>query len=410
MTRNPKHSFARNGAVVGLVAGSTLGLGGCAGHGKYTSAAIDNAQQRMGVMRATAEHDMALQSFLAGDLEKAQRGIDRAITLDPNSAESFALRGRVLIERGAIGEAIFSLKESLKLQPEQPDAHYYLGVAFERIRKPEDALTHFQLAAGLDPDDPQHTVAVAEILIDLGRTPEAREALLASVASEHSSGIKQLLGHIAILEGDPDSAVRELREASLLAANDAAIREDLATALVKAGRFSEADRELAALLAKPSHADRRDLMQVRARCLLAQSRPVEARNLLRKLVNDPAGEADAANWIALGEAAFVTGDHAELRRSAARAVSMAPQRPEGYVLWALWHQSKGDAASALLSIETGAVRAGGDEDLDALRILLLAQLGRDKDAAAALAATDNPGAMIDRLTILTDRLVRMSSP
>jgi tetratricopeptide (TPR) repeat protein len=393
-------------ALLAALAVSAGLLTACGGHGKYTEEGISLAKARLDALKAATEYDMALQAFLAGDLDKASRKAQAARRLSPENAKIPVLEGRIAIERGLMGEALLSLRRAAELDGEQVEAHYYLGVVSERLNETEAAMTHFARAAELEPHNPQHAVAAGEMLIDLGRTGEARAFLEASASAAHAAGVQQLLGHVSLIEGDADGACDHFTRARLLAPDDGAILIDLAGAQMEAGRFADAETNLSHLLRDPANTGRRDLLHMKAECLLALNRPVDAREIYRSLSSGE-GASDARAWTGIARTAYQIRDEKTFRRAASRVISIDPGNPEGYMLYAAIQREKQAFAGALETLDTGLMRAGRHADLLAMRSLVLADLDRDDEAlVAAHAALElDPGSvaamrMLDRLAVV----------
>lgn len=398
---------SRTAACLILVLGTALPLAGCGGHGKYTTEGISLAKTRLDALKAATEYDMALQAFLAGDLDKAGRKAEQALRLADGSARIHVLLGRVAIERGLMGEALLALQKALDADETSVEAHYYMGVVNERVNEHAVALTHFRRAAELEPFNPQYAVAAGEMLIDLGQTADAEAFLESCEAAPHSAGVQQLLGHVAMIEGDAESACDRFGRARLLAPEDGAILDDLAAAQMAAGRFGEAETNLGHLLRDPDERERGDLLHMRAECLLALGRPVDARELYRDLTAGE-GQSDARAWVGLARAAYQIGDARGCQRAASRVTSIDPTLAEGYVLWAAVHRDRDEPETALEKLDTGLMRAGRDADLLAMRSLVLSELGRGGEAlTAAQAALDiDPGhataqRMLNRLAVVS---------
>lgn len=368
-----------------LVLGALLAAGtlaGCGGHGKYTTEKISKAKENMNVMKSATEWEMARQSFLAGDLDKALKAVDRSIALNPQVAKSHVLRGRILMEMGRLDEGLASMNEAKAADPEHVEAPYYAGIIYERIQEREKALAEYTQAAELDPENPQYAIAAAEVMIDLGRRDDAERYLLErNAAFQHHAGVKQVLGHIAVMRGDHERATTLFNEARLLAPEDGAILEDLARAQMESGKYADADMYLERLLAGKEGEGRRDLKHMRARCLIHLNRPMDARALLIELTEGPEGQADADAWIGLGGLAYMLNDNNRLRQSAARAIAIAPDRAEGYMLQALWQRRRGDSAGAAASLAKAAERQGG-QDAQAMLDVVRAELNAGGVASA----------------------------
>lgn len=378
-----------SGAALGIAA-----LSGCGGHGKYTGEFLEQAELRVSQMKAATEWDMARQQFLSGDLEKALQSIDRSLTMDDTVAKSYVLRGRILIEMSRLEPALATLEKAIELNPGDPEAYYYSGIVYERISKPQEAYEAYTKAAETDPTDPQFPLAAAEMLIEQGRLDEA-EALLTgqSAAFEHNAGMRQTLGHIAMMRSDTTRAIELFTEACLLGPGDAALREDLVRAQVSAGQFADADSGLRWLLKQPSHKDRRDLMHLRVKCLVGLDKPVEARTLLLGLLKDNDGGSDIPAWVELGNVSLMLNDQPRLREAAQRLVASAPGRAEGYVFLALWLRDNGQPDRAVAALSQALSVDKGNSDAALLQGIILQDMGRPAEAARAfrLALTRNPG-------------------
>ena len=384
-----------------------LTLGGCGGHGRYTTEGISLAKTRLDALKAATEYDMGMQAFLAGDLDKAARKVDQAERLTPDNAKLAVLRGRIAIERGLMGEALLALRKAAELNESEIEAHYYLGVVAERLNERETALEHFSRAAELEPYNPQHAVAAGEMLVDLGRPDDARTFLRSTESAEHSAGVQQLLGHIAMIEEDPERACDLFNRARLLAPEDAAILTDLVIAQMDSQRFGDALTNLDHLLKEPGNRDRRDLLHLKAECMLSLGRPVDAREIYRKL-SAGEGASDARAWAGLARTAYQIRDEKSFSRAASRVLAVDPTFGEGYILHAAMQRDMGNHAKALEILDTGLMRAGRNADLLAMRSLVLTELDRrDEALIAAHAALDIDPAnraglrMLDRLAVVS---------
>jgi tetratricopeptide (TPR) repeat protein len=381
-------------APLALAAAVLALAGGCSKpHGDYTGKFKQDAEGRMNRLKAGTDWDMAHQQFLSGDLDKALRNVEMSISRADDVAKSHLLKGRILLEMGRMEDAVACFDRSLELDPTLTESHYYKGVVYERFGSREEALASYQAASAQDPSNPQFVVAAAEMLMDMDRLEEARELLTSGSSDfEHNAGVRQTLGHIAMIEGKVDDAVRLFNEACLLAPDEPSLLEDLARAQIAARRFSEAEYSLRRLLAKDTDNTRRDLRHLQARCLIEIDRPVEARSILTDIVNDPQGANDVQTWSELGNIAVMLKDERRLRECATRLVAIAPDRQEGYFLMASWQRSKGNIKGAIASLDKAVERAHGDATPAIMRGVLYMELGMKPQAAQSfrVAMQTNP--------------------
>jgi tetratricopeptide (TPR) repeat protein len=354
---------------------ASLALSGCSGHGKYTAEHMSKAKEKMEVMKSATEWEMARQAFLSGDLDKALKTVDRSIALNSKVCKSYVLRGRILMEMQRLDEALGAFEEAAKLDPKQSDPPYYTALAYERISRPDLAIEHYRKATELDPENPQYAIATAEVMIDLNQITEARAFLESRFATfKHNAGVRQSLGHIALLQKNPKEAVDQFNQARLLAPDDMSILEDLIRAQVETGEFAQAESSLSKILEGPSGKDRRDLQHLHARCLLAVERPMDARAAYLKLIDGAEGQADIEAWIGLGVVSYRINDDAKLRLSAARLVAIAPTRAEGFLLRALYLNRTGDRAAAQRAMTKASTLTSESGDATALVTAVRAEM------------------------------------
>ncbi|MFG0285565.1 MAG: tetratricopeptide repeat protein [Phycisphaerales bacterium JB039] len=392
-TRNT-HSVLRfsTGACAALIMAAG-GMGCFGGHGKHTQAHLNAAQAKMSAMKSATEWDMARQAFLAGDLDKALKHVDDSIALNASVPKSHVLRGRILMEMGNMNGAMESLRTAESLDPQNIDAQYFLGVAHERLGKQDVAAAHYRNASELDTSKAMYAIAAAEMMIDAGQLAEAEQFLVERQSDfEYSAGVRQTLGHIALLGGDAEKARSLFTEARFMAPEDLSVLEDLARAEVATGRFAEAEYNLSQLLEAEGYGDRRDLMHMQSRCLVALDRPVEARDLLTRLTQGDGGAKDVDAWVQLGHVSYVIKDQARLRTCASRVIALTPNRAEGYTLLALYQRSRGDLEGALASLDKACQFRGDDTSPLVLKGLVARKLEQFDTARSAFetASAEDP--------------------
>ncbi len=191
----------------------------------------------------------------AGELEEAARMYQRALQLNPRSAEAHTKLGLLLIQgnrfdeglrhlrtvvehhpdsgearltlaglladTGRLEEAEEHCRAALRLNPESAGAHYTLGFVLAERGNADGALAHYQKAAELQPDSAEAHNALALVLARLGRLEEAiaceRKALainpafaeahvnLGAALAEHGDIAEAITHYERALELKPDS-------------------------------------------------------------------------------------------------------------------------------------------------------------------------------------------------------------
>lgn len=388
-TDSTAHTRALLGPAARMLAAIAMaglfGAGGCAGHKTYTQAHTSSAKIKMDGLKAATEHQMALQAFHAGDLQKALKHCDYSITLNSKVVRSQLLRGRIMLEMGNLEDAAASFAKAQELGPEDAETYYYAGLLAERINDAPAAVTAFTKACELDTSNPQYAIAAAENMIDLKQLDEADSFLAArSDQFKHNPGIRQLRAHIQLMQGDPQTAVKLFAEARLLAPDDASITEDLARTQIQIGEYGQAEANLVRLLKRPEFAERIDLKLLRSQCLVQLDRVVDARSILIEITNSDEGATNIEAWALLTKVSLDVNDVPRARQAAARLIALQPKKADGYVLRAMVQRKAGEYAAAQASLEK-AIAINADAPTLTLFGMILSDQGNHDAASRAYA-------------------------
>ena len=84
------------------------------------------------------------------DLDKAEE-----MLTDADGPDREYVRGLLQFQRGQNKEAAATLESYLQDHAEQPYAHYYAGLAYNALKRPDKMLTHFEIFVKLKPDAPE---------------------------------------------------------------------------------------------------------------------------------------------------------------------------------------------------------------------------------------------------------------
>jgi serine/threonine-protein kinase len=123
--------------------------------------------------------------FSRTGLDQALSLINRAIAVDPNYADAYAQKARVLTTmvarfsheaaeaRSWQAEAELAADRALDLAPRLPAAHAAMAAVYQSRFDPSGAKREYQTALSLAPDDPTALTASADFLASHGEVPEA---------------------------------------------------------------------------------------------------------------------------------------------------------------------------------------------------------------------------------------------
>lgn len=343
--------------------------------------AVNSANQRWRSTRSALMLQMAQRQFDAGDLDQCEKSLTDVIAQDPDNPHAHILGGRLSLERGQLERAFHQLGLAIELNGTIAVAHYYQGIVLQRWRQFDGAYQCYKRAHECTPDDVAFVLAMAEMLVSLDRPDEAMTLLESKVIYfDQNSGIRVALAQLYLVRKDYTQAVDYYRQASMLRPDDGRLLEDLAMALVAAGRPADAAREIERLLKDSQYRDRQDLRQMLARCHMAAGELRQAKTLYGEMRDK--NPRDAEVWIKLGEIAWAEGDAAGALTAANRAMSLAPRRHEGFVLAGLVWQGRGETDQAIRLFDRAAELSPTATEPMILRGIALQRAGR-KDAAAA---------------------------
>jgi adenylate cyclase len=162
------------------------------------------------------------------DLEEAQRASERALKLNPNSADAHVSVGQALAIQRRFLEAAIAFDRAIKEDPTLFEAYYLYGRLLFESGEVEKALKMFEKAQAARPDDFESRVLWAQALTELGRRDEARRANEVAVESieKHlelnpdEARAYSLGASVLIRLGQTDRSKQWTQQAMTLAPND----------------------------------------------------------------------------------------------------------------------------------------------------------------------------------------------
>ena len=108
--------------------------------------------------------------------EQADAVSSTALAKAPNDPGPLALRGQILHMKGDTQKGLEMLNRACRLDPENVEAHFYLGSVADRAKRPADAVAHFQKVVSINPHDARAWDYLALNLEPLGKVDAAESA------------------------------------------------------------------------------------------------------------------------------------------------------------------------------------------------------------------------------------------
>ncbi len=344
----------------------------------------DDATGRWNGIRSAAMLDMARGQFEAGALDQAEKTVNEAAAVDASNPQLHLMAGRICLERGQLERAYRLFQLSMEIDETNADVYYYQGVVLQRWHQHEAALDAYKKAYELEADKANRMLAVAETHVALDQVDEA-VALLEDKKYyfDQNAGLRAMLGHLYSMKSEYKLAVENFRQAAMLDPENVRFQEELALAQVAANAHADAADSLKKLLERPEYSERSDLKRSLATVESKLGRNDAARQIYIELTrHDPTNTAD---WIRLGELCWKTEDLGGALIAANRAITLAPQRHEGYLLSGLVWQKRERVENALQMFDRAAELAPQDSTPLILRGISLQKTDRKAAAAEAYA-------------------------
>ncbi len=214
-----------------------------------TQDALQHTERALRLNPGSAQVRNNLGALLAerGQLETAKRYLAEAVALDPGYAEAHYNLANVLWSMGRADEAADHYRQALRHRDRYPAAARNLGQALRMAGRVDEAVEAYRRLIALTPRDAQAHQALAHALLGSGRLNEAlasyREALRLDPDDLGSRN-----GVAWILATHPDPAARDARAAIAMAEENVrraehgspGLLDTLAAAYAAAGRFEDA--------------------------------------------------------------------------------------------------------------------------------------------------------------------------
>jgi tetratricopeptide (TPR) repeat protein len=124
---------------------------------------------------------LGLAAWKGGDLVKAGKAFDRALTIDPDHFKSLVNLSRVLIEQKRFDDALATLMRADGVEPDSGEVQRLLGRAYHAKGKTEDAIDAYRRALELNTRDAWSMNNLALVLLEKQRAEEAIPLLLEAV-------------------------------------------------------------------------------------------------------------------------------------------------------------------------------------------------------------------------------------
>ena len=262
--------------------------------------------------QAGVERLRGLIFYQRDELDQALAAFTQAVLQDPNDRESMEMHGVTLYRQGHVAEAIPYLEKArASVEATNVDQNYVLGLCYADVGRFDDARRAFAQLFDFGPESAEaHLLAGRMLLRREYRDPAGAEATKALAINPNLPLAHELLGEVALANGDLPLAIKELEAERKINPMGGAVYDRLGDAYLRAGEYKEAQQVLnRAVLLEPNSTGPYMLL---GQTFLKLKQPIQALHYLVRAV-----QMDPSNYIThnlLGQAYKATGQVAEANR------------------------------------------------------------------------------------------------
>jgi tetratricopeptide (TPR) repeat protein len=193
---------------------------------------------------ATLGYAWAYSLSRQGDLKQATQILEE-YEKSGLSPDAILLVGQLWTDMADYSRAVQSFQRALDRDSSLTRAHYFAGLAQLHWNHTDEAITEFNAALKLAPDDPDAKIGLGYVYLQQARRSEAMELFRSVIATHPENGNAHYqLGKLLLDGGSVKDAVAQLEEAARQLPQTDYVHYQLQAAYRKESRTADADREL----------------------------------------------------------------------------------------------------------------------------------------------------------------------
>lgn len=317
-----------------------------------------NAEQNWNRLRADFKLRLANEQLEQGHIRAAVTSLQEAAMLDPKNPVYHRLLARCHLETSSLEEARSAIDHAKSLGDTSGVLAYTQGMLAERHSDYEEALRCYREAAECEPKNVDYLLAIAECLVSVDRTVEAKALLDEHL--QHEGGNQRLTlfrAQIHLLLNDLDAAAADFEAAENLLAEIPWLAEDFGLVLVRLGRYPKGLAVLRPLVESAGEASGEEsraplvspaAVRALATCYNRVGAPWKAKQLMEDHLRESPG--DGRGWWIKAESLMRVADWEGAQHCIERGEEQTHQISDWGILRACldWRLGDVDGAAAIL--------------------------------------------------------------
>jgi len=325
-----------------LLAVGMLATAGCNTHQQRKQEA------RLRYERASSKAKLPLvRDLLKEDrLDEAYKLISECVAIDPDNAESQALKGEVAMAMGQLGEAEQCLTRSVEIDPRLHRSWAHLGTIAQANKDPDRASDCFQKALELDPRNEEYIMLMVQASAAQGRYDEALGVLESKIAlMPNDVRLRIAEGDIRHRRGDVAGATLAYQQALVLDDDNPEVMESLGYCYIAQEQWARAADLFQRLAQSADGPQKGAYQQVFATCSMKAGQYGRAVGVYDALSVQDRDNPDL--WLQMGRAALGSGQAPRALACAERALVLRPGWEDAVALKGCAQYLQADYARAL---------------------------------------------------------------
>lgn len=197
------------------------------------------------------QHDASYLTFksslllIVGSVDEALNLIDKALFLDPNNSNAFALQSIIAVAKNRQDNALDLAQKAVSLDPESAAAQIALSYAYQSSFNIDSSMEATQKAVQLSPDNALAWARLAELQLSTGERSEAlKSAQQAKTLNPELDRTQIILGFAYLTQIDIDEAKTAFNQAIKLNSSDPLARLGLGLAKIRKGNIEEGTHDI----------------------------------------------------------------------------------------------------------------------------------------------------------------------
>ena len=295
--------------------------------------------------------------IVANRADEATKLNDAVLKNNPKDLQALIYRGEILERQSKFSDAAAALQAALKTEPDNPTAHYFLGVAFNGTGDLDRAETEWREAARLRPSMIEPERALANTALLKGDFTLLRQTAQALIGSEpHSPEGYIFRGVAEVAQKNEADAEGDFQQAIHVAPQNPSAYTRLGELRLNQKKYPEAEKffEQALDRAPQAAAAMRGLVAA----AFAEKQPSKAIARLRTQIAQVPESADFQ--LLLGQALTQTGDRSGAEAAFEKAIGLNKNGVEAYLLLAQAQSGGGSLDQAIATLRRAIEQVPGD--------------------------------------------------